>query len=243
MTRIAVVTGATGGIGGACAARLASDGMEVVWIDRNRPEKSVSGHFIQHDLGDLESLPSLMAQIEAEIGSVDVLVNSAAIFKPVSMASFQVSDLDETLRINLEAGVILSVLAGRRMAERGWGRVILISSVHARLGEKEALAYDIAKGGLEQAGRTLAVELSGSGVLVNSVALGFVRSGLSIVKGVDELASSWFRQNFIENGRLPVGRPAEPEEVARLVAWLASEENSYMTGSVLTLDGGMTGAL
>ena len=103
-----------------------------------------------------------------------------------------------------------------------------------------ALSYDVAKGGLEQATRTLAVELSRLGVLVNAVAPGFVSTRMSVVDGKDELESAWFKEVYLEHGKLPIRRHAMPSEIAEHVAWLASERNTYATGQVMTVDGGLT---
>ena len=126
------------------------------------------------------------------------------------------------------------------MSSRGYERIVNITSIHGRFGEEETLSYDTAKGGLEQATRTLAIELSREGVLVNAVAPGFVATRMSVVDGVDELESEWFREIYIRHGKLPLRRYAEPAEIAAHVAWLASDANTYVTGQVLTVDGGVT---
>ena len=115
-----------------------------------------------------------------------------------------------------------------------------IASIHGRFGKEQALSYDAAKGGLEQATRTLAIELSHHGVLVNAVAPGFVSTRMSVVDGVNELDSEWFNDVYVRYGKLPMRRYAQPSEIAAQVAWLASSENSYVTGQVLTVDGGVT---
>jgi NAD(P)-dependent dehydrogenase (short-subunit alcohol dehydrogenase family) len=126
------------------------------------------------------------------------------------------------------------------MAERGYGRIVNITSIHGEFGEETALSYDIAKSGLNQATRTLAIELGPKGVLVNAVAPGFVATRMSIVDGRNELDSDWFRDIYIDAGKLPLRRYAEPGEIAWPVAWLASEQNTYITGQVVTVDGGLT---
>jgi NAD(P)-dependent dehydrogenase (short-subunit alcohol dehydrogenase family) len=126
------------------------------------------------------------------------------------------------------------------MVDRGYGRIVNITSIHARFGEELALSYDVAKGGLDQATRTLAIELSRYGVLVNAVAPGFVSTRMSVVDGVNELESDWFRTVYLQHGKLPLRRYAEPPDIAAQVAWLASDRNTYVTGHVLTVDGGVT---
>jgi NAD(P)-dependent dehydrogenase (short-subunit alcohol dehydrogenase family) len=144
------------------------------------------------------------------------------------------------LAVNLDAPIFLATRAARGMIERGYGRIVNITSIHGRFGEELALSYDAAKGGLEQATRTLAIELSRHGVLVNAVAPGFVSTRMSIVDGVNELDSEWFNDIYVRYGKLPMRRYAEPSEIAAQVAWLASSQNSYVTGLVLTVDGGVT---
>jgi 3-oxoacyl-[acyl-carrier protein] reductase len=111
--------------------------------------------------------------------------------------------------------------------------------VHASNGEASSLAYDSAKAGLEAATRSLAIELGPRGVLVNSVAPGFVRTRMSVVDGADELESQWFRQIYVEHGRLPLRRAAEPAEIAAAVAHLISPDNTYLTGQRIVVDGGL----
>ena len=116
------------------------------------------------------------------------------------------------------------------MSERGYGRIVNITSIHARFGEETALAYDVAKGGLEQATRTLAIELSRHGVLVNAVAPGFVATRMSIVDGKNELESEWFTDVYVKYGKLPLRRYAMPEEIAEHVAWLACDAQHLRHG-------------
>src|SRR5439155_3027345 len=104
----------------------------------------------------------------------------------------------------------------------------------------QSLAYDTSKAGLEGATRTLAVELGPHGVLVNALAPGFVRTRMSIVNGEDELESEWFRSVYVEHRKLPLRRPAQPAEIAAHAAWLCSQENSYVTGQSLPVDGGLS---
>jgi NAD(P)-dependent dehydrogenase (short-subunit alcohol dehydrogenase family) len=178
--------------------------------------------------------------VEAEIGPLDILVNNAGIFEPAAATELPLASYRRVLAVNLDAPVLLASIAGRGMAERGYGRIVNITSIHGRFGEELALSYDVAKGGLDQATRTLAIELSRHGVLVNAVAPGFVSTRMSVVDGVNELDSEWFQDVYVRYGKLPIRRYAEPAEIAAQVAWLASERNSYVTGHVLTVDGGVT---
>ena len=111
---------------------------------------------------------------------------------------------------------------------------------HGLRGEENSLSYDISKAGLEGGTRTLAIELGPRGVLVNALAPGFVNTRMSIVDGRNELESEWFRTVYVENRKLPLRRAAEPSEIAAHAAWLCSEENTYVTGQSLRVDGGLT---
>jgi NAD(P)-dependent dehydrogenase (short-subunit alcohol dehydrogenase family) len=239
MSRIALVTGAASGIGRACAERLAGDGLTVISLDRNQIAEA-PGPAIVYDLADVEGLAVLVDRVTSEVGPVDVLVNNAALFESTPVDTVTVEELQRILNVNLVSGTMLAVLVSRGMRTRGWGRIISITSIKDMLGERQSLAYDIAKGGLAQATRTLAVELGSDGVLVNAVAPGYVSTAMSVIDGVNELETDWFRSNFIDSGRLPVGRAAEPNEVASCVAWLASDECSYANGAVFRIDGGLS---
>ena len=173
-------------------------------------------------------------------GPLDVLVNNAGVFEPSLAVDLTLETYERVLAVNLHAPVFLASRVARGMSARGYGRIVNITSIHGRFGEERALAYDVAKGGLDQATRTLAVELSRHGVLVNAIAPGFVSTRMSIVDGKDELESEWFETVYLEHGKLPMRRYALPSEIAEQAAWLASERNTYVTGHVLTVDGGVT---
>jgi NAD(P)-dependent dehydrogenase (short-subunit alcohol dehydrogenase family) len=239
--RVALVTGGANGIGLAIVERFLAEGATVAVVDRERvPELGDDVHPFELDLSATEALPTLVSDVEAAIGPLDVLVNCAGIFEPMLATQLSIESYRRVQSVNLDAAVFLAIEAGRRMAERGYGRIVSISSIHAEFGEETALSYDIAKAGLNQLTRTLAIELGPAGVLVNAVAPGFVATRMSIVDGKNELDSEWFRNIYVERGKLPLRRYAEPEEIASHVAWLASDQNTYLTGQVITVDGGVT---
>jgi NAD(P)-dependent dehydrogenase (short-subunit alcohol dehydrogenase family) len=239
--RNAIVTGGANGIGRAIVERFAAEGASVVAVDVEAlPDLGPAVTGIQFDLASTERLEELLDQAESAIGPLDVLVNNAGIYEPAPAVELTLESYRRVLAVNLDAPVFLSSRAGGRMAGRGYGRIVNITSIHGRFGEELALSYDTAKGGLEQATRTLAIELSRHGVLVNAVAPGFVNTRMSVVDGVNELEGEWFRDIYVRHGKLPLRRYAEPAEIAAHVAWLASEGNTYVTGQVLTVDGGVT---
>ena len=239
--RRALVTGAANGIGRAIAERLAGEGAVVAAVDVEPvPDLGDAVHGLDWDLSRTETLDDLVVAAEAAVGPLDILVNNAGIFEASLAVDLTLASYRRVLGVNLHAPVFLSSRAARGMSERGYGRIVNITSIHGRFGEEAALAYDIAKGGLEQATRTLAIELSRHGVLVNAVAPGFVATRMSIVDGNDELESAWFADIYVKYGKLPLRRYALPGEIAEHVAWLACERNTYVTGQVLTVDGGLT---
>jgi NAD(P)-dependent dehydrogenase (short-subunit alcohol dehydrogenase family) len=239
--RIALVTGGANGIGRAIVERLVQEGATVAVVDREPiPELGAAVKPFHFDLSATEGLASLVDEVEATVGPLDVLVNNAGIFEPMLAVDLTLDSYRRVLSVNLDAPVFLAARAGRAMAERGYGRIVNITSIHGEVGEETALSYDIAKAGLNQATRTLAIELGPSAVLVNAVAPGFVSTRMSNVDGHNELESEWFRDIYIKYGKLPLRRYAEPSEIAAHVAWLASDQNTYLTGQVVTVDGGVT---
>ena len=144
------------------------------------------------------------------------------------------------MTINLSAAVVLSASAATSMAARGYGRIVNVSSVHATHAERGGLGYDVSKGGLDSATRTLAIEFGAAGVLVNAVAPGFIETRMALVDGQLETRSDAFMATYVDGGRLALRRGGQPEEVAELIAWLASEKNTYVTGQVVVIDGGLT---
>jgi NAD(P)-dependent dehydrogenase (short-subunit alcohol dehydrogenase family) len=237
---VAMVTGAANGLGSAIAARLRDDGFLVGGADIE-PFAADGGIVAYHlDVADLDAHDRVLERIEQELGPLTVLVNVAGISLPEPLDQLTVTAYRRQLAVMLDGPVWLARSAALRMASRGTGRIVNITSVHSSNGEVGSLAYDCAKAGLEAATRALAIELGPRGVLVNSVAPGFVRTRMSIRNGVNELESDWFRDIYIAHGRLPVRRPAEPTEIAATVSHLVSPENTYLTGQRVVVDGGMT---
>lgn len=234
----AIVTGAANGIGRAVAERLRDDGFAVAGVDVEAFALAGVSSF-QADVAELERLEGLVAEVESALGPLGALVNVAGIFLPMTVEELEPAAYHRQLGVMLHGPVFLARAAGLRMARRGEGRIVNVTSIHASHSEASSLAYDAAKAGLEAATRTLAIELAPRGVLVNSVAPGFVRTRMSIVEGRNELESDWFREVYERHGKLPLGRAAEPAEVAAAVSHLVSADNTYVTGARLLVDGGL----
>ena len=239
MARVAAVTGAANGIGRAVAARLVADGYTVAGLDIEDVTEGGVTPFAC-DVGDVAGHDRLVGDIEERLGPLDAFVNVAGISIPQPLAELDLVTYQRHLDVMLTGPIFLARAAGLRMAARAGGRIVNVTSIHATHSELGCVAYDAAKGGLEAATRTLALELGEHGVLVNSIAPGFVRTRMSVVDGRDELETDWFRQGFVDNGRLPVRRPAEPSEMASVVAFLVSADNTYVSGARIVADGALT---
>lgn len=234
----AIVTGAANGIGRAVAERLRDDGFAVAGVDIEPIDMAGIASFTA-DVAEIERHEALVAEVEDALGPLDALVNVAGIFIPMAIETLEPAAYHRQLGVMLHGPVFLARAAGLRMAAHGGGRIVNVTSIHASHSEVGSLAYDAAKAGLEAATRTLAIELGPHGVLVNSVAPGFVRTRMSIVDGRDELESEWFADVYQRYGKLPLRRAGEPREVAAAVAHLVSPDNTYVTGARLLVDGGL----
>lgn len=234
-----LVTGAAQGIGAAIAAALIADGGVVVGIDRRHLDDA-RVPIVAADLGDPASRGQAADAAEHRLGGVDVLVNCAGVFREGGVLDSGLSDWRPVWAVDLEAPLELMRRFAPTMADRGWGRIVNVTSVHASAGQPSCLAYDVAKAGLEAATRSAAIDLARSGVLVNAVAPGFVRTAMSRrADGSDETDTPQFHEGYVASGRLPLGRAARAEEIAAAVAYLASARNTYATGTILRVDGGL----
>jgi 3-oxoacyl-[acyl-carrier protein] reductase len=150
-------------------------------------------------------------------------------------------DIDEWRRlfdVMINGCVLVSKMAVPFMKDGG--RIIHISSIHAKRAEKCASSYAMAKAAINQCCRALAVELAEKNILVNAIAPGFVDTPMSVVDGKSELESEWFKENYVQGHHLPLKRAAQPSEIAGVAFFLAGKDASYITGQVITVDGGLT---
>ena len=236
--RVAIVTGAAQGIGAACARRFAREGARVVLADvddaRGQALAAELGGLYHHcDVGDKAQVDALVAATLARHGRIDVLVNNAGIFKAADFLEVSEADFDAVLRVNLKGSFLVGQAVSREMARVGRGSIVNMSSVNGVLAIPTIASYNVSKGGINQLTRVMALALADKGIRVNAVAPGTIATELA-AKAV--LTSEEARQKIMS--RTPMGRLGEPSEIADVVAWLASDAASYITGEIVTVDGG-----
>jgi NAD(P)-dependent dehydrogenase (short-subunit alcohol dehydrogenase family) len=243
--RSALVTGAAQGIGRAVVERFLAAGATVAAVDIQsiEPFSEATANW-QCDLSAIGALGELAEDVQATVGPIDILVNNVAIIREDALLELSYEAYRTVVAVNLESPIFLTLAIAPAMVRRGYGRIVNVTSVHGDYGFERTLSYGVAKAGLNNATKSLAVGLSGSGVLVNAVAPGFLAVPMrfqndSGAESVEEELDR-FEEAYVASGRLPIRRGARADEVAAQVAWLASEENSYVTGHVLVVDGGLT---
>ena len=244
MSKVAVVTGAANGIGAATARLLVEDGYKVIGLDR-QPGSIDGVTFYEFDVTQVDDHDALLDRIESEHGTITSFANIAGAYSYTTMADMALEDFRKQLAVFLEGAVFLSRAVGLRMIENGGGRIVNISSTASFSAMPNSLAYNTAKGGLDAASRSLALELAPHNVLLNVVAPGFVRTQMSNDpdSGLNEADTEWFKNDFAGSGRLPIARSAEPSEIAGPIVFLLSDRNTYISGETLVVDGGMTSSI
>jgi acetoacetyl-CoA reductase len=240
--RVVFVTGGMGGIGSAICRRLALAGHTIVagclpgydrkeeWLGSMRRE-GFKVHAAEGDVANFESCAGMFYNVRSVVGNVDILVNNAGITRDSLFKRMTERDWTEVINTNLNSvfNVTRQVIDG--MTERGWGRIVNISSVNAIKGQFGQTNYSAAKAGMAGFSKALAQEVVKKGVTVNTVSPGYVETDL--VKAI----RPEIREQII--AAIPMGRLAKPEEVAAVVAFLASEEAGYITGANISVNGGM----
>jgi NAD(P)-dependent dehydrogenase (short-subunit alcohol dehydrogenase family) len=236
--RIAIVTGGAQGIGEACVRRFASEGAHCVIADvddtRGQALAGELGANYQHcDVGDASQVKALVERTLALHGRIDVLVNNAGIFKATDFLDITEADFDTVLRVNLKGSFLVGQAVAREMAKAGGGSIVNMSSVNGVMAIPSIASYNVSKGGINQLTRVMALALVDKGIRVNAVAPGTIATELA-EKAV--LTSDEARQRIMM--RTPMKRLGLPSEIADAVAWLASDAASYVTGEIVTVDGG-----
>ena len=236
--RVCIVTGAAQGIGEACARRFAREGAKVVVADIEDARglalaAELQGLFVHCDVGDKAQVDTLVAKTMLSHGRIDVLVNNAGIFKAAEFLDITEADYDAVLRVNLKGSFLVGQAVAREMVKAGRGSIVNMSSVNGVLTIPTIATYNMSKGGINQLTRVMALSLADKGVRVNAVAPGTIATELA-AKAV--LTSEEAKARIMT--RTPMKRLGEPSEVADVVAYLASDAASYVTGEIVVVDGG-----
>jgi acetoacetyl-CoA reductase len=240
--RLAVVTGGIGGLGTEICRYLARSGRIVVAADLGSREERLAGfrrdiaefgdqiRFEPINVADFDACADLVKRVEADHGAIDILVNAAGITRDATLKKMSAQQWNDVLRINLDGvfNMCRNVVDG--MTERGFGRIVNISSVNGQTGQFGQTNYSAAKAGMHGFTMALAREVARKGVTVNSVSPGYCRTAL--VAAIPENV----RSQII--AQIPVGRLGEPSEIARVVDFLAADESGFITGANIPVNGG-----
>ena len=238
--RVALVTGAGRGIGKGIAQKLASCGISVICVSRSDTCKKVANEIVENggnsvaysvDVGDKQAVKDTTDIILKEFGNVDILVNNAGITRDNLVVKMTEEDFDSVIQTNLNSGFYWSKALLRPMTKKRWGRIINISSVIGLMGNIGQANYAAAKAGIHGLTKSLAKELAKRKITVNAVAPGFITTDMT--SGLDEEIHQQIAK------QIPLRRFGEVDDIANITAFLASNESSYITGQIFSVDGGM----
>ena len=240
--RVAVVTGGMGGLGEAICIKLHKMGYTVVtthtpdngkvkdWLAEMR-KQGYEFHAVPVNVADFDSCANAVKRIEAETGPVDVLVNNAGITRDMTFKKMGKPDWDAVMHTNLDSVFNMTKPVCDGMVERGWGRIINVSSVNGQKGAFGQTNYSAAKAGMHGFSKALALEVARKGVTVNTISPGYIGT-----KMVQAIPKEVLDTKIIP--QIPIGRLGKPEEVAGLVAYLCSDEAAFVTGANIAINGG-----
>jgi acetoacetyl-CoA reductase len=235
MTKVAIVTGGTRGIGRAISDALMADGVKVAGIYHGNEEaaqafRDAGGMAVKADVGDFAACQAAVAEVEAALGPVSILVNNAGITRDGFLHKMSEENWKAVIETNLNSLFNMSKAVVTGMRERGWGRIINISSINGQKGQLGQTNYSAAKAGVIGFTKALAYEGAAKGITVNAICPGYIATDMT----------SAMPEKVLESiiGGIPVGRMGEPEEIAALAAFLASDAAAFITGATLSANGG-----
>ncbi|MFB9865187.1 SDR family oxidoreductase [Rufibacter immobilis] len=251
--QVALVTGASSGIGQGIAIRMAQDGAQVV-INYNSDEEGAQetlkqieaaggkGFIVEADVSKEDQVNKMFSQAKEAFGSVDILVNNAGIQKDANFLEMTLAEWQKVIDINLTGPFLCARAAAQEFVAQGIrkgvskaaGKIIFVSSVHDIIPWAGHVNYATSKGGVAMMMKTLAQELAPKQIRVNSISPGAIKTAIN----KEEWDSKEGEQQMLS--QIPYGRIGEPDDIARVASWLASDEADYMTGATLYVDGGMT---
>ncbi|MFH1116943.1 MAG: SDR family NAD(P)-dependent oxidoreductase [Pseudomonadota bacterium] len=236
----ALVTGAAQGIGRACAEELAARGANLVIVDRNPEglaevsdllvEKGTSVVSLPLDLTDRDKVRVEIGKLAEEV-LVDILVNNAGFDRPGTVAKIDTEDMEAVLGIHITSAFLLIKLLLPGMKSAGWGRIISMSSIYGQIGAKGETAYCTAKAAIIGMTKSVAKEVGKYGITVNAIL-----PGLTLTPAIKQFMADKYQQEIIDD--TPLGRAAQPREIATVAAFLASSDASYITGAGIPVSGG-----
>ena len=242
MARVALVTGGMGGLGEAICIKMAALGYQVVttyspgntkapeWL-ASMEKQGFKFRAYPCDVADFESAQACINKITEEMGPVDVLVNNAGITRDMTFKKMDKVNWDAVIKTNLDSVFNMTKPVADGMVDRGWGRIINISSVNGQKGAFGQTNYSAAKAGMHGFTKALALEVAKKGVTVNTISPGYIGTKMVMAIPTEVLESKIIPQ-------IPMGRLGKPEEVAGLVAYLASDEAAFLTGANIAINGG-----
>ena len=240
--KVAIVTGGMGGLGETISTKMADAGYKVVvtyspsntkWKQWLEDTKSRGYAFAAYpvDVADFDDCAAKSAQIRKECGAIDILVNNAGITRDMTFKKMSKADWDAVMRTNLDSCFNMTKQVMDEMVDRGWGRVINVSSVNGQKGAFGQTNYSAAKAGIHGFTKALALEVAKKGVTINTISPGYIGTKMVTAIPKDILDSKILPQ-------IPIGRLGRPDEVAGLIIYLCSEEAAFVTGANISINGG-----
>ena len=238
--RVSIITGGARGIGKAIAMELADTGSDIVIFDvldegvdtaREIEKKGRKAGFYKVDITDLDAVNSVVEKVLEEFGRIDILVNNAGITRDTLLMRMEEADFDLVIKVNLKGTFNCTKAVLKPMMKARWGRIINISSIIGLMGNAGQANYAASKAGIIGFTKSVAKELGKRNITVNAVAPGFIRTPMT-ERLSDDVKEGYFKL-------IPLGRFGEPEDVAKVVRFLASDDAGYITGQVIQVDGGL----